>query len=65
MFKFKNSIDGEKWSKRDFFLWLECYEFITKEEFEELPKYKKENYKYEFKMFRKGRSQYNRDYLDL
>lgn len=42
-----------------FFQWLNIYEFMTKKEFKELPKYKQENYKLEFEMFQKGLSQYN------
>ena len=42
-----------------FFQWLNLYEFMTKKEFKELPKYKQENYKLEFEMFQKGLSQYN------
>lgn len=42
-----------------FFQWLNMYEFVTKREFRELPKYKQENYRAEFEMFKKGVSQYN------
>lgn len=34
-----------------FYQWLNSYEFITNREFKELPKYKQENYKTEYKMF--------------
>lgn len=36
-----------------FFRWLENYEYMTKKEFKELPKYKQENYIREFRMFGK------------
>ena len=42
-----------------FFQWLNIYELMCKKEFKELPKYKQENYKLEFEMFKKGVSQYN------
>lgn len=42
-----------------FFQWLNAYEFITKREFKEFPKYKQENYRREYDMFIKGISQYN------
>lgn len=53
---------SETWRKRDFYLWLRCYELMSKSEFEELPKYKQENYRLEFQMFREGKSQYNINY---
>lgn len=34
-----------------FYKWLNDFEFITKEEFKELPKYKQKNYRREFKIF--------------
>ena len=37
--------------KISFYQWLNSYEFMTKREFKELPKYKQENYKTEYKMF--------------
>lgn len=43
-----------------FFQWLNMYEMITKREFKELPEYKQENYRREFRMFQNGLSQYNR-----
>ena len=42
-----------------FFQWLNIYELMTKKEFKELEEYKKENYKREFEMWKKGISQYN------
>jgi hypothetical protein len=45
--------------KLTFYQWLNVYEFMTKREFKELPKYKQENYRMEYKMFMKGQSQYN------
>ena len=42
-----------------FFQWLNIYEFMTKREFKEMEEYKKENYKREFEMWKKGISQYN------
>ena len=42
-----------------FFQWLNIYEFMTKREFKEMEKYKQENYKREFEMWKKGISQYN------
>ena len=56
----KNRSDSKKWRKRDLFRWLEYYEFMTKQEFKELPKYKQENYITEFEMFQMGVSQYNK-----
>lgn len=53
-----NSKKDEK-AKLTFFKWLNIYELMTKKEFNELPKYKQENYKLEFEMFQKGISQYN------
>ena len=37
--------------KITFYQWLNSYEFMTKREFKELPKYKQENYRTEYKMF--------------
>lgn len=41
-----------------FFQWLNIYELMTKKEFKDLPEYKKENYRSEYDMWRKGTSQY-------
>lgn len=41
-----------------FFQWLNIYEFITKREFKELPKYKQENYKREYDLFINEQIQY-------
>ena len=59
IFRRKDRINSEKWRRQDFYLWLECYLFTTKEEFEELEMYKQENIRDEFKMFRRGLSQFN------
>ena len=55
------NVDNRRVNKEDltFFQWLNIYELMTKKEFNELPEYKKENYKKEFEMFQKGISQYN------
>ncbi len=37
-----------------FFQWLNTYEFMCKREFKELPRYKQENYRREFELFKKG-----------
>lgn len=42
-----------------FWQWLNSYEFMCKREFKQLPQYKQENYRREFEMFQKERSQYN------
>lgn len=57
---YKNEIDSKKGEELTLFQWLECYEFITKREFNKLPKYKQENYRTEFEMFTMDKSQYNR-----
>ena len=44
------NIEEKDWT---FFQRLNAYEFMTKREFKELPEYKKENYREEFKMFLK------------
>jgi len=43
-----------------FFQWLNIYELMVKKKFKDLPKYKQDNYKREFEMFKAGISQYNR-----
>ena len=55
------NVNNRKVDKEDltFFQWLNIYEFMTKKEFKELEKYKQENYKREFEMWKKGISQYN------
>lgn len=52
--------DKRKEKKTTFFQWLFQYELMTVEEFNELPKYKQDNYKDEFDMFKNGTSQYNK-----
>lgn len=37
--------------KITFYQWLNAYEFMTKREFKELPKYKQENYRTQYKLF--------------
>lgn len=49
-------VNKEDWT---FFQWLNAYEFITKREFKELERYKQENYRREYDMWKKGISQYN------
>lgn len=58
---FDMSVNNRRVEKTEltFFQWLNIYEFMTKKEFKELPKYKQENYKLEYEMFQKGISQYN------
>lgn len=55
------NVNNRRVEKSDltFFQWLNIYELMTKKEFNELPKYKQENYKREFEMFKNGTSQYN------
>lgn len=48
-----------KEAKWTFYQWLNAYEFMTKREFKELPKYKQDNYRMEYKMFMQEKSQYN------
>ena len=43
-----------------FYQWLNIFEFITKREFKEFSEEKKANYWYEYQMWIKGISQYNR-----
>ena len=40
-------------AKPTFYQWLNSWEFMTKREFKELPKYKKDNYRTEYEMFLK------------
>ena len=37
--------------KITFYQWLNSYEFMTKREFKELPKYKQKNYRTQYKLF--------------
>lgn len=39
--------------KFKFFQWLNAYEYMTKRQFKELPKYKQENYKKEYEIYLK------------